>query len=255
VTSVAFATAATRRSLRRRQLLAALPAVGALILLGLAVIVARDDSRSRRLQRDGAQAAATVTSIDARSVGRSREPDGSLTVQFDVDGEPHDAVIDVGAAVDEFQVGQATSVVYDADDPSHVEVVGLGSSSGGVPLWAPLVGIGVLGAMAIVAGRRAWRISTVVRSAPWRPVPARLVEVPYSVGFRERARFVLALDGPGGRLMVAPSGLGRLDPSFVPETWVAGIGAKRQVIAAPGGGHVLAVEVVTPRERPPTSRP
>ena len=75
MTSVAFATAATRRSLRRRQLLAALPAVGALILLGLAVIVARDDSRSRRLQRDGAQAAATVTSIDARSVGRSREPD------------------------------------------------------------------------------------------------------------------------------------------------------------------------------------
>ncbi len=108
--------------------------------------------------------------------------------------------------------------------------------------------------MAIVAGRRAWRIGRVVRNSPWRPVPARLVEVPYSVGFRERARFVLALDAPGGPLLVA-LGFGRLDPSFVPETWLAGIGGKRQVIAAPGGGHVLAVEVVTPRATPPTSRP
>jgi uncharacterized protein DUF3592 len=255
VTSVAITHAATRRSLRRRQLLAVLPALGAVLLLAVAGSVARHESRSRQLQRDGVQAPANVTAIDSRSVGRSRQPDGSITVRFDVEGDPHEATIDVGDAVAGFQIGQQATVVYDADDPSHVEVLGLGAGRRGIPLWAPLLGAGVLAVMAAVAGRRAWRIGRVVRSAPWRPVPARLVEVAYTVGFRERARLVLALDAPSGRMVVAPSGLGRIDPSFVPETWLAGVGGRRQVIAAPGGGHVLAVDVVTPRERPPTSRP
>jgi len=255
MTEVAIATAATQRSLRRRELIAAVPVIGALLLLTLAALTARADSRSQRLQHDGSQAAATVTAVDARVVGRSREANGSVTVRFDVDGVPHAATIDVGGAVGGFEVGQRTSVVYDPDHPSHVEIVGLASSHGGIPLWAPLLGAAVLAAMAIVASRRAWHVRKVVRSAPWRPVPARLVEVPYSVGFRERARFVLSLDAPGGPTMVAPSGLGRVDPSFVPVTWLAGVGGRHQVIAAPGGGHVLAVQVVTRREPRPTGRP
>jgi hypothetical protein len=252
---VAFTHPSTRRSLRRRELLAALPALGAVLLLLVALWSARLQSRSTQLQRHGVQAPAIVTAVDARVVGRSRQPDGSVTVRFDADGDARSATIDVGVAVAGFQVGQQTTVVYDADDHSHVEVSGLGSADGGVPVWAPLAGAIVLGLMAGIAGRRAWRIGRVVRSAPWRPVPARLIEVPYTVGIRQRARLVLVLDAPSGPMMVAPSGLGRLDPSFVPETWLAGAGGKRQVIATPGGGHVLAVDVITPPGTPPTSRP
>jgi hypothetical protein len=132
-------------------------------------------------------------------------------------------------------------VVYDASDPTRVELLGVGGSRGGVPVLVPLALGTMLAGMAFVAGRHARRIGRVVRNHPWRPVRSRLVYVPQTFGFRQYSRTLVVLETPGGAVTVEPVGLGRVDPTFEPEALLAGLGTATMVLAAPGGGHVVAV--------------
>ena len=67
------------------------------------------------------------------------------------------------------------------------------------------------------------------------------MQVPISRGFRQAARTLARLDLPSGPLLVEPTGLGRLDSTFAPEAWVAGLDGPTIVLAAPGADTVLAV--------------
>jgi len=76
---------------------------------------------------------------------------------------------------------------------------------------------------------------------PWQPVPSRLVQRAQSVGFRQGSRTLVVLSLPSGDLSVEPIGLGRVNPTFEPEAWVAGVDRRTMALAAPGGGSVIAV--------------
>jgi hypothetical protein len=223
----------------------------------------------RSLNQHGEQADAIVTEVDRRTVGRARTADGSVRVRFEPaapsrSGAPPDgssgadageipakvvtevdAVVDVGAAVAERTVGETVRIVYDPSDPSRVALVGIDRPRRGLPAVVAL-GLGsVLGVMAALARRRAWRIGRVVRREPWWPLGSRLVQVPQSVGVRAGSRTLVVLDAPLGSLVVEPVGLGRLDPTFAPEAWAAGLDGPVTVLAAPAGGHVLEVRRVS----------
>jgi hypothetical protein len=163
-----------------------------------------------------------------------------VQVRFTVGNESHESLLYVGSAVGDYGPGQLVQLVYDPSDPTRVELVGVGDVHRGVPVLLPLVIGTALGVMALVAGRHASRIGHVVRNHPWRTVPTALVEVPQSFGFRRHARIVVVLELPGGPRTVEPIGLSRVDPTFSPEALLAGLGSARMVLAAPGGGHVVA---------------
>jgi hypothetical protein len=239
-TSSAINLPATRRSLRRRWLVVVALAVVAAALLALAGWKAHSDARSVALQRDGVQADATVQAVLARPTGRGQIPDGSVVVRFEAD-QPRESTIYVGGAVTDFQAGQPVTVVYDPSDPTRVELLGVKTSGPGVPVVPPLAGGLLLLAMALVAGRHAWRIGRVVRREAWQIVASRLVQVPQTFAFRQGSRTLVVLETAGGEVTVEPTGLSRVDPTFAPEACVAGLDARTTVLAARGGGHVIAV--------------
>ena len=233
---------ATRRSLRRRWLVVVAPALLAAGLLVGAVVGLAAARTDRGLDDRGAPADATVTEVVSRIVARDRTPDGSIRVRFaPADGRPREVAVDVGRAVGGFHQGDAVAIVYDPRDPEQIRLLGVDRHRRGVPTLL-LAGLGsALGVMALLSGRRAWRIGRVVRREPWWPVESRLVQVPQALGFRQGFRTLARLDVPSGPLLVEPAGLGRLDSTCAPEAWVAGLEGPTIVLAAPGGGHVLAV--------------
>jgi hypothetical protein len=164
-----------------------------------------------------------------------------VVVRFDAAGQAEQQPIYVAGAVADYHQDQAVQVVYDASNPARVQLVGVVVSNRGLPAVIPFLGGLLLAAMALVAGRHTLFVWRVVRNSPWRSVDARLVQVPQSVGMRQGSRSVLVLDTPDGPLPVEPVGLSRVDPSFEPQTWLAGFGTRTMVVGAPGGRHVVAV--------------
>jgi len=232
---------ATRRSLTRRWAI-----VGALVLLavasfGAAAWVASQDAQARRLQHEGERADGVVVVVDAQLVGRGNIPNGSVVVRFDADGQTLEQSIYVGGKVTQYQRDQAVTVVYDDADPTRVELLGVVTRGPGLPVVPPLVvGVVVLG-MAVVAGRHALQIRSALRRGPWEPLPSQLVQQVQSVGYRQGSRTRVVLTAADGPLTVDPIGLGRVNPTFEPEAWVAGRGRRTMALAAPGGGSVVAV--------------
>jgi len=241
---VAVRQPATRRSLARRGLIVAVLGLGAIGLFVGAGQVARADAAVGKLQHDGVPAAGNVTAIDATPTGRGGFANGSVVVQFAAAGQPQERSIFVGNNVSDYQVGQSVTVVYDAGDPSQVELQGVVSTGPGVPFAVPLIGAVLLTGMAVVAGRHAWQLACIVRKQPWVKLPSRVTQVPQSLGFRQGTRLLVVLDTADGDLTVDTLGFGRVDATFAPEAWVAGLGRKTMALAATGGGHVVAVRRV-----------
>ncbi|MGZ4728388.1 MAG: DUF3592 domain-containing protein [Acidimicrobiales bacterium] len=238
---MARAAPATRRSLARRWAIVAGLAIAALALFGASAWVASQDAQARRLQHEGERAEGTVVLVDAQLVGRGNIPNGSVVVRFDVDGQSQEQSIYVGGKVTDYQRDQAVTVVYDDADPTRVELLGVVTRGPGLPVVPPLIGGVVLAGMAIVAGRHAGQIGRAVRGEPWHAAPARLVQQSRSVAFRQGTRTLVVLSLPEGELAVEPIGLGRVDPTFEPEAWIAGLGRRTMALSVPGGGHVVAV--------------
>jgi hypothetical protein len=244
---LASVASATRRSLLRRWLIVAALAGSAVALFVLAGWVVGQDAQARRLQDSGERAPGTVLAIDAQLVGRGNIPNGSVIVRFEVDGTPRDSSIFVGNAVTDYQRDQIVTVVYDDTDPSRVELLGVVTRGPGVPVVPPL-GLGVLSlGMAIVTGRRAWKIHRAVRRGPWLAVPSRVVQVAGESGRRQGTRTLVVVETRDGELTVEPLGLGRVTPDFEPEAWIAGLDRPTMALAVPGGGHVIAVRARSSR--------
>lgn len=234
---------ATRRSLARRWLVVVALVVLVIAMFGTAGWVAMQDARSVELQRQGEQADGTVVAVDAQAVGRGNTPNGSVIVSFEVDGRSQDSSIYVGGGVVDHQQGQAVTVVYEETDPTRVEILGEPSRGPGVPLVPPLLAGAVFAGMAVVAGRHAWQIRRALGREPWLVVPSRLVQVAQSVAMRQGSRLLVVLETTEGEIVVEPLGFGRVDPTFEPEAWVAGLDRRTMALAAPGGGHVISVRL------------
>ena len=97
---------------------------------------------------------------------------------------------------------------------------------------------------ATIAGRRAGRIARVLAHEPWRPVPSQLQAFRQDLGFRVGSAQTVVIEGSAGTVAVEPEGLARTDPSYAPEAWIAGPRSGALVLAAPGGGRVVAVRVM-----------
>src|SRR6185312_16341599 len=169
---------------------------------------------------------------DAQLVGRGNIPNGSVVVRFDVDGQSVEEPIYVGGKVTDFQRDQAVTVVYEDDEPSRAELLGIVTRGPGLPVVPALIGGVLLGGMALVAFRHALLIHRAIRHDPWQPVPSRLVQRAQSVGFRQGSRTLVVLSLPGGEVSVEPIGLGRVNPTFEPEAWVAGVDRRTMALAA-----------------------
>ena len=232
---------ATRRSMARRWGIVAVLALVAMGSFAAAAWVAAEDAQARRLQHEGERADGTVVVVDAQLVGRGNIPNGSVVVRFDVDGQSVEEPIYVGGKVTDFQRDQAVTVVYEDDEPSRAELLGIVTRGPGLPVVPALIGGVLLGGMALVAFRHALLIHRAIRHDPWQPVPSRLVQRAQSVGFRQGSRTLVVLSLPSGDLSVEPIGLGRVNPTFEPEAWVAGVDRRTMALAAPGGGSVIAV--------------
>jgi hypothetical protein len=238
---VAITVPATRRSLRRRWLIALALAMTAAGLLALAGWKANAHARASALQHDGVRTDATIVAVLATPVGRGRVPDGSVRIRFDAANQSLESSVYVGGAVVDYRPEQEVQVVYDPSDPRRVELLGVTTFGPGVPVVPPLAAGVLLAAMALVAGKHARQIGRVVRKEQWQPVKSQLVQVPQSFGFRQGSRTLLVLETPGGAVTVEPVGLSRVDPTFSPEAWVAGLDAAPMVLAAPGGSHLVPV--------------
>lgn len=250
---LAIIVPATRRSLRRRWLIALVPALAAAALLVLAASAYFEQRRSEELQRHGTQADATVVAVNSKPTGHGKVPNGSVVVRFDVGGQVLERSIGVGRNVVGYQTDQGVKIVYDPSHPTRVELLGRSTDTNAVPPLAALIGAAIFASMAVVAGRHARQISGVVRREPWQVVPTQLVQVPLSFGFRPGSRTLVVLDTPSGRLTVEPIALARVDAAFTPEAWIAGLRIDTavspgvMVLAAPGGGHLVPVRARQPR--------
>jgi hypothetical protein len=247
VAGVAFDLPATRRSIRRILLFGLCLLAAALVLLGLSVWVWVGDRANHELQRDGVRSAATVASRSIRYVGRDRQPVGSITVMLDKGtARP---TIPVGTQVLHFHTGQHVTVVHRAGG-SEYQVLGIVPDVSGVPLAVPLVLGVVLAGAAFLSSRHGRLARRVTKAHRWVAVPATVVEVPYSTVRRQRSQSVLAIRGLDDRsIIVEPVGLRRLNPTFQPVVWTAGVADRRFVVSPPGGGRVLCVQEVR-RARP-----
>src|SRR6185436_15750068 len=96
--------------------------------------VAAEDAQARRLQHEGERADGTVVVVDAQLVGRGNIPNGSAVVRFDVDGQSVEEPIYVGGKVTDFQRDQAVTVVYEDDEPSRAELLGIVTRGPGLPV-------------------------------------------------------------------------------------------------------------------------
>jgi hypothetical protein len=216
-------------------------------LLSLTARRVHADNRASALQRRGVQADATVVAVDAQPVGRGQTLQGSVRLRFQAGGQTREATVYVGRAVGQYQPNQQVRVVYDPSDPMRVALLGKPGSARGVPPAALLGAAALLTAMALAAGRHVRQISHLVHHEPWQVVRSQLVQVPQSFGFRQGSRTLVVLDTPSGGLTVEPIGLSRVDARFAPQAWVVGLDAGTTVdtgtivLAAPGGGHLVAV--------------
>ena len=218
----------------------ALLAVGLLVGAVMGLAAARAD---RALDEGGAPADATVTDVVSRIVARDRTPDGSIRVRFaPADGRPREVAVDVGRAVGGFHQGDAVAILYDPRDPDQVRLVGVDPHRRGIPTLL-LAGLGsALGVLALLAGRR--RLAHRPGRPPRAVVAGRVAPRPGPPA----ARLPAGVPDPGSPRRAQRPAAGRaggprppLDPTFAPEAWVAGLEGPTVVLAAPGGGHVLAV--------------
>jgi hypothetical protein len=241
---LALAAPATRHSLRRRRAFVAALALGAVVLLALAAVVARRDASVVALQQDGVPADGVVVRVVSQPSGRGQVPFGSVVVRYDVAGADVESTVWVGSGVSSYRVGQAVPVRYDRTDPTQAALQDVVPPPPGLPVVPPLVLGVLLAAMSVVAGRHLRQIVAILRVEPWVTVPARVVQVPQSYGFRHGSHAMLVLVAPDGEIGIEPIGLNRIGPDLEPEVWVAGLGSPRLVVAVPGGGHVLAARPV-----------
>jgi hypothetical protein len=241
---VAKRIAATRRSLLRRRTIVFVLSLATVVMLVAAVQMAFAVTRAAELQTSGVPAGATVVAVNVRIVTRARFANGEVRVRYDIDGQTHEASVFMEDEIRAYHVDDPVHIVYDPADPSRVEIQGVPAPVRGVPVVV-LVALGsVLAGMALISGRH-WRlIARIVRDEPWLAVRSRLTQESWSIGLRQRAKTLVILETPNGEVTVEPVGLGRVDPTFTPQAWVAGLGARTMVLAVPGGGHVIAVRRV-----------
>ncbi len=179
-----------------------------------------------------------------RYVGRERQPLGSITVDVHGVADARRVAIPVGAKVITFHLGDTVTVVHHQGG-SHYLVLGIVPDAHGIPLIVPLSFTVLLSAGSYLASRHARLARRVTRSNRWVAIPARVVEVPYSAGLGQRSQYLLAIRGLDDRpILVQPVGMRRLNPTFQPVVWTAGVADRRFVVSPPGGGRVLCVEEV-----------
>jgi hypothetical protein len=235
---------ATRRSVRRFLTFGLVLLVGALLLFGLCVWLWIGDRANDELQRNGIHSRATVVERSVRYIGRERQPLGSITVDVHGAGDGARVTIPVGSKVLTFHAGDAVTVVH-RPGGSHYQVVGIVPDAHGIPLMVPLTFTVLLSVASYLASRHARLARRVTRSNRWVAVPARVLAVPYSAGMGQRSQFLLAIRGLDDRsILVQPVGLRRLNPTFQPVVWTAGVADRRFVVSPPGGGRVLCVQEV-----------
>ena len=202
------------------------------------------DRANDDLQRNGIHSRATVVQRSVRYVGRERQPVGSITVDVHGAGDGDRPNIPVGSKVLGFHVGDTVTVVH-RQGGSRYLVVGIVPDAHGIPLMVPLSFTVLLSVASYLASRHARLARRVTRSNRWVAVSARVVEVPYSAGLGQRSQYLLAIRGLDDRsIVVQPVGLRRLNPTFQPVVWTAGVADRRFVVSPPGGGRVLCVEEV-----------
>ena len=81
-------------------------------------------------------------------------------------------------------------------------------------------------------------------------MPSHLVQQVQSLGFRQGSRTLVVLTTTHGPVTVEPLGFGRVNPTFEPEAWVAGLDRRTMALARPGGGSVIAVRARRLPEHP-----
>jgi len=248
-TEVAIEVPATRRSVRRRTAIVVVLALATAVLVVGGIVQLRAALAADALQRDGIRSTGTVVALDTRRVGpRGQYVDGTVTVRYQVGTTWHEGVVDVGDDITDQHEGATVAIVVDHDDAGRVALVDPTPQVAGAPAVV-LFGLALLiGAMAVVAGRNVSRLRRAVRTEPWLFVHAQLRQFPLSQISRFGSRTFVLLDTPRGEVSVEPVGLNRVDPSFVPDAWVAGLDQASMALAPPGGGHVVLVR----RRQPPT---
>jgi hypothetical protein len=235
---------ATARHVRRSMVTVAVTAAAGFVLLIGAGAIWSADRHAGSLRSTGATAPGVVVSTSVAPVGRGRVPEGSATVELVTAAGTRTATVALGGHVTRYQPGQPIALVYDPAHDARVGLAGEAPPPSGVP-WVVMLGAGtaVLTA-AVIDGRHLATTRRIVRSYPWVVTPARLRQIPVTIGFRERARMVVVLGGQGEPEVTAePVGVRRLTPVVEPLAWVAGGGA-RHVLAPPGGGRLWLLRTV-----------
>jgi hypothetical protein len=242
VTDVALRVPATRRSVWRRTSIVVGLVIIAAVMVVWAAVQLRAELAANALQRDGDRSTGTIVGVDARRVGpRGQYVDGSVTVRYQAGGSAREAVVDVGADVTDQREGATVAIVVDPRDASRVALIDATPQYAGPPAVV-LAGFGAISAvMAVLAARNLGRIRRAVGTEPWLFVRSGLRQVPVDEGSRWGSRTFVVLETPRGAVSVEPIGLNRVDPSFAPEAWVAGLDDATMALAPPGGGHVVAV--------------
>jgi hypothetical protein len=255
----------TRRSLRRKRLGCLMGAcVGALLVAGAVVMRVRQDDG--HLQASGVRAVATVDDVRLTHAGGAGGPSGSIDIHFvDGTGTIRHAAINLGGVAPRYAPGEAVPVVYDAGDPSVVQVVGRPVNAAPMP-WPILLGLGLIGLVVAAATARRVRWQTrVLRANPWVEVPAHLLEVPVAGGTRHAITLVELRGAPDEGVVLAAAAMWRARPmvDLTPRAWVAG-SDRRFIVAAVGGTPIVRAkrvqlmdgdhDVVQPTSTPPSSR-
>jgi hypothetical protein len=235
----AIAAAGTRSALRLTGV-----AVGSVLALGVAVVglaalLLRTEWRADDLAANGARTSGVVTKVGLTYSGRERQPHGQLTVRYPSGGTTRTARVEVGTDITDFHRGDDVTVVYDRHDPDRIQVAGADDPNRNGAWIAPAVIGGALLLLSGFATARLRRTRRIVRSHPWRAIPARLRSLPPTA--RGRSRTVLELYGQGDepRVVADTRGIRPLVPELEPVAWVAG-DAERFVFAPPGGRPVFA---------------
>ncbi len=226
----------TRRVVRRRRIVCtAVIGLGvALVVIGL--VIRTSDADQQRRDSSGRDTNAVVTQVVQHSGGTG--PTSSLaTVTFHTaDGVEHSAVLTRARAATPYHPGSVVTVLYDAQNPTHVSILGEPFASGLIPWFVPLLA-GILLLFLGVGGASWLRWATrVLDENPWVSVASTVIEKPMRDGGRRVIMRMLELKGaPDTSTLAAPIGWReRALDELSPVAWVAG-SDRRFLVAAPGG--------------------
>jgi hypothetical protein len=186
------AAGVTRRAIRRyRRAGLSWVLVGVALIVELMVVASMVEDHSARLAQSGLHTSGTVVRVEG---GVPIVSEGSITVEFTIDGISHNAEINLDSDSPSYSIGESVDVIYDPQDVSNVRT----SRETNDPRWTALaVGVGVIGGpIAIGVGwvmlRRARRWRLLVAAGDWRQVEASYQE--FSAG-RSRQSLLQLRDG------------------------------------------------------------